>query len=248
MYQLKILRGVGKEKSHWETFESPLSGEDSVARALEELDERPALKNAAGQPAKPVLWDCACLEKKCGACAMVIGGLPRLACATPLSEAADRRGVVTLAPLTKFPRIEDLRVDRDAMFARLEAMHLWLENDAALSEQEQRELHYQAASCLMCGLCLEACPNFDSKHAFAGAAAAAAAFGVLEETNEGAHREEVRRAYRRSVYEGCSKTLACQTVCPAKLPIEKLMVQTNAAAIWKRRSKNKQKKERNNAE
>ena len=237
MYELKILRGTGAEKSHWEVFESPLEGDTSVARALEELNEREELCTKDGVKTTPILWDCACLEKKCGACAMVIGGTPRLACAVRLQEAADRRGRITLKPLSKFERVADLRVDRQPLFDRLQEMHIWLENEADLSEAERRSLHYKASSCLMCGLCLEACPNFSRKNDFGGALATLASFRAIDQSEEGAHREALQKAYRKSVYEGCSKTLACAAVCPMELPIEELLVKTNAAAVWKRNKK-----------
>lgn len=237
-YQLKILRGTGGGESRWQTFETPCAGSDSVARALEELNEREVLTDSTGGEAASIVWDCACLEKKCGACAMVIGGKPALACATALQVAADKNGVVTISPLTKFPRLQDLRVDRGKLFAAMEEMELWLEQRSA-ENGRNLALHYKAASCLMCGLCLEVCPNFDPKGTFAGAAAAAAAYRVLDESEEGSHEKKVERAYVRRFFEGCAKSLACQDVCPAGIPIEQLLVKTNAAAVWHRKERKK---------
>ena len=236
VYQLKILRGAGNVR-FWQTFDSPCTCADSVARALEELNERTVLRDSAGQEAEPIAWECACLEKKCGACAMVIGGTPRLACATRLCEAADKGGCITLEPLKKFRRIRDLQVDRGEMFTALQEMELWLENDAELVEEERRALHYRAASCLMCGLCLEVCPNFSPGRTFAGAAAAAAAYRAFEPSAAGAHREALRTQYRKRFFNDCAKSLACQDICPAQVPVEQLLVKTNAAAIWRRREK-----------
>ena len=238
-YQLKILRGTGGGGSRWQTFETPCAGGDSVARALEELNERAVLTDSAGTEAAPIAWDCACLEKKCGACAMVIGGKPALACAAALGDAADKNGVVTLAPLTKFPRLKDLRVDRGKLFAAMEEMQLWLERAAEPGGAARTALHYKAASCLMCGLCLEVCPNFDMMGTFAGAAAAAAAYRVLDENEAGEHAKGVERAYVRRFFEDCAKSLACQDVCPAGVPMEQLLVKTNAAAVWHRKERKK---------
>ena len=237
-YRLKILRGTGSGKSRWQTFETPCTGSDSVARALEELNEREVLTDSAGETAAPIAWDCACLEKKCGACAMVIGGTPALACATALRHAADKRGVVTLAPLTKFPRLQDLRVDRKKLFETMTEMELWLEQRAA-EDGRNTALHYKAAGCLMCGLCMEVCPNFDPKGTFAGAAAAAGAYRVLDENETGGHEKNVENAYVRRFFEGCAKSLACQRICPAGVPIEQLLVKTNAAAVWHRKERKK---------
>ena len=236
-YRLKIRRGRGGGESFWQSFDTPCAGRDTVAAALEELNARPALTDCTGAAARPVVWERACLEKKCGACAMVIGGAPALACATALEDAADKSGTVTLAPLTKFPRIEDLQVDRAGMFRALEDMALWLEQDADFTDERRRALHYKAAGCLQCGLCLEVCPNFDGRGAFAGAAAAAAAFRVLDENETGEHAAAVEKAYERRVFAGCAKSLACQRICPAGVPVERLLVKSNAAAVWHRKER-----------
>ncbi|MDR2795780.1 MAG: fumarate reductase iron-sulfur subunit, partial [Spirochaetaceae bacterium] len=40
-------------------------------------------------------WECSCLQKKCGACAMLINNTPALACDTKLHN--DARKVIELA-------------------------------------------------------------------------------------------------------------------------------------------------------
>ena len=234
-YHLNIRRGEGSGASRWQRFASPCAAEDSVARALEELDQRELLQDETGAEAERGAWDCACLEKKCGACAMVVSGRPALACAVSLGAAADSSGEITLEPLRKFPRIRDLQVDRGACFAALQEMELWLEEEADLTNRERRELHYRAAGCLMCGLCLEVCPHFSVGGPFVGAMGAAAAFRVYDQSAEGGHRARVGRAYGRRFFSGCTKSLACETICPAKVPVEKLLVKTNAAAVWHRK-------------
>ena len=41
------------------------------------------------------------------------------------------------------------------------------------------------------------------------------------------------KRYRRLVYEGCGKSLACKDICPAGIDVERLMVASSAAAVWK---------------
>lgn len=237
-YQLKILRGTGTGESFWQTFFTPCGEKDSVACALEELNSRPLLQDTQGAAAEPIGWDCACLEKKCGACAMVISGKPRLACAAALGRSADREGVVTLRPLSKFPRRKDLQVDRNALFRTMGEMQLWMEGKSGTAEDGAAPaLQYAAARCLMCGLCLEVCPNFTPGSSFAGAAAVPAAFGALQTEGDGEHEAELRRQYRRRFYGVCAKSLSCEAICPAEVPVEQLLVKTNAAAVWRRRKK-----------
>ena len=39
------------------------------------------------------------------------------------------------------------------------------------------------------------------------------------------------------LFNGCSKSLSCQEICPVKIPVERLLVKTNAVAIWNRGAK-----------
>ena len=48
-------------------------------------------------------------------------------------------------------------------------------------------------------------------------------------------QQALRRVYRTHIYEGCGKSLACRDVCPADIPLDRLLLHTNAAAVWKRR-------------
>jgi succinate dehydrogenase / fumarate reductase iron-sulfur subunit len=115
----------------------------------------------------------------------------------------------------------------------LKKLNLWLESEAYMTEwtHEQR---FQSARCLMCGCCLEVCPNFSTEGDFAGAIAAVNAFRILNEEQETGHHKEISAEYRKRYFEGCGKSLACQNICPAGLPVEELIVRSNAAAIWNR--------------
>ena len=87
---------------------------------------------------------------------------------------------------------------------------------------------------MQCGCCLEICPNFCAEQPFGGAAAAVNAFRVLDQETNAAHKRELMQQYRANYYEGCGKSLACQDICPAGIPVEELLVRSNAAAIWRR--------------
>ena len=90
----------GATESRWQRVEIELPDENAtVATALAAINARPGLMDAEGAPVGHVAWDCSCLQKKCGACAMRIDGLPRLACDTRLSELG--AGPVRLEPLKK---------------------------------------------------------------------------------------------------------------------------------------------------
>ena len=78
------------------------------------------------------------------------------------------------------------------------------------------------------------CPNFDPNSEFAGAVLPVNAYRILNEEQDIAHQTELANAYRQLYFEGCGKSLACQDICPAGIPVEELMSRSNAAAVWKR--------------
>ena len=94
------------------------------------------------------------------------------------------------------------------------------------------EPRYQSARCLMCGCCLEVCPNFSANGTFAGAVAAVNAFRILNEEQESTHLNEISAEYKKKYFEGCGKSLSCHDICPIGLPVEELLVRSNAAAVW----------------
>lgn len=221
---LEILRRKpGEQNGHWERY--PYETEDdaeTVATALTKLNERDELKR------DPIRWECSCLQKKCGACAMVLNGKPGLACDARLSEYKD---TLRIEPLRKFPVVADLIVDRQSLYDNLREMELWFDSEAEMHERVTLPA-YEASRCLQCGCCLEVCPNFYVGGRFAGMAAAMPSSRLLSEMTK-QQRKDLVKAYDRRVYEGCGKSLACRDVCPAGIDIEGLLVKSNSVAIWK---------------
>lgn len=231
MAELMILRRKDRnEKPWWQTFfYDPQSPDDTVASALTWLNAREDLRDAEGDPAFQIRWECSCLQKKCGACAMVINGVPRLACGARLNTLKDP---VKIEPLRKFPVIADLTVDRSIMFENLKKLQLWFSENAA-GKDKAMPTAYTASRCLQCGCCLEVCPNFDPEGKFTGMAGAVPMTRILTQLPE-EQKKSMTEAYRKYVYEGCGKSLACRNICPAGLDIDELLLTSNAIAVWKR--------------
>ena len=202
---------------------------ESVATLLTELNRRPELTDITGAPAEPVMWQCSCLQQKCGACAMVINGRPALACKKRLSECGEH---IELSPLQKFPAVSDLMADRSIMCENLKALKLWFE-DAVSPDESSVQLDHDASLCLQCGCCLEICPNWSDDGTFTGMAGAVPAARILNELPD-SQKKELSGLYRRKLYEGCGKSLACRDICPAGIDTDRLLVNSNAAAVWKR--------------
>ena len=223
-------RADGEARPYIQTFlYEPSGSADTVATALGALNAREPLEDEHGEPAREIRWECSCLQKKCGACAMVINGVPALACDAPLR---DYKGTIRLEPLRKFPVVADLIADRSAMMQNLAQMRVWLSEKAQLNEKAV-DVGYEGSRCLQCGLCLEVCPNFDPEGRFAGMAAAVPMTRLLSEMAAG-ERKSAAKTYRDRVFEGCGKSLACRDVCPAGIEIGELLARSNAAAVWNR--------------
>ncbi|MBQ8973388.1 MAG: succinate dehydrogenase [Clostridia bacterium] len=222
--ELTILRRSDPSSAPWvQRFTLELPEDASVADALTALNARTPLTDAEGKPAQPVGWQCSCMEQKCGACAMRINGVPKLACSTFLRAL---NGRARLEPLSKFPVVRDLIVDRSAVFEQLTNAKAWLQGEA----QQRENTHaprYQSARCLMCGCCLEVCPNFHARAPFGGAMAAVNDYRAMENETDAASRAEKRRAYGKTYYSVCGGSLSCHDICPIGIPVEELMVRAN---------------------
>lgn len=200
----------------------------TVASALSSVSESSRISAENDEPYRPLIWQSSCLQKKCGACAMVVNGRPCLACDTFLKDC--RNETVNIEPLKKFPVVTDLTVDRSVMMENLKKLEVWLEDEADIKD---RDVVFEASRCLQCGLCLEICPNFYAGGEFAGMAAMTSQARLLSEESASQHARTSKH-YIKSVYNGCGKSLACRDICPAGIDIDKLLVRSNAAAVWKR--------------
>ena len=228
--KIMVLRQKNKDsEAYYQTFLYEMkSDSDTVATALRMLNMQDDLRDIDGKQVEPIKWECSCLQKKCGACAMRIGGRPRLACDAKLVEFGD---VVKIEPLKKFPVVHDLVVNREILYENLKTLKLWLEKDSNLPEKKIA-LAFKASKCIQCGCCLEVCPNFYPKGTFFGMAAIGITTRLLSEISP-KERAQIADLFDRHIYAGCGKSLACRKICPAGLDIDELLVNTVSMAIWK---------------
>lgn len=220
-----------RSRAYWQDFSYDGQPGDSVAQALMAINEDSPLQDRNGQDTAPIRWQRSCLVRKCGACAMVINGVPSLACSTFLSALSGP--VITLEPLSLFPVVADLIVDRSFLYDRLKDWQIWLDQPAAASPWTWKN-RYESARCLLCGCCLEVCHNASPQSLFAGAAAAVQAYRILsQETGDSPHGRQLRQAYRHQYFEHCGQSMACQEVCPARLAVTDLLACANSLVLWK---------------
>ena len=193
-FLVRVLRQDGPgRRPYWEKHRVEHEPDMNCISVLQKVAERAA--TADGRKVAPVVWECNCLEEVCGACTMVINGRVRQACTALVDQLlADRPGEIELRPMTKFPVIRDLMVDRSRIFATLEKVKAWVPVDSYLDmgpgqrqSQEAQQMAYLFSKCMSCGCCLEACPQFLKIELARGEG----------ETEEQFHARQ-RRAYDRS--------------------------------------------------
>ena len=171
--ELRILRQDGPESSpRWEEFWIPYHSNLNVIACLMEIQKNPVTRH--GTRTSPPAWEQNCLENVCGSCSMLINGRPMQACSVLVDKIAQP---IVLRPLTKFPVVRDLVVDRQRMFDLLRKVKAWIPIDGThdlgpgpVMSEEDRERAYNFSRCMTCGCCMEACPQFGPGNAFVGPA------------------------------------------------------------------------------
>src|ERR1043165_5843009 len=107
---------------YWQEFELPYRPNLNIISCLMEIQKNPVTRD--GKRVTPPVWNMNCLEQVCGICTMVINGRVRQSCSA-LVDQLDQP--ITLEPMTKFPNVRDLIVDRSPMFNHLKRVHAWIE-------------------------------------------------------------------------------------------------------------------------
>ena len=207
---VKIKRQSGPNAvAYWQSFAYDGPKHVTVSAVLDTLNYTDDLFDVEGKPATRIRWECSCMQAVCGGCAIVINGVPALACATFADEVKGEE--LVLEPLSKFPVIADLIVDRSVIHENLIRAKAYLDS-LAKSDKRQYEQQYSVAKCLKCGLCLEVCPNYHPGGEFFGAVLANESYLLASQSTE--KKPQVVQEYKKHFGAGCSKALSCQTVCP----------------------------------
>ena len=198
--------------SYWQSFNYDGPKHVTVSAVLDALNYTDDLFDAYGKPATRIRWECSCMQAMCGGCAMVINGVPALACSTFADEVKGKE--LVLEPLSKFPVISDLIVDRSIIYENLNSAGAYLES-LAENDKHQHEQQYSVAKCLKCGLCLEVCPNYNFGGEFFGAIFANESYLITSQSAD--EKSPIVKEYKTHFAAGCSKALSCQSVCPMKI-------------------------------
>jgi succinate dehydrogenase / fumarate reductase, iron-sulfur subunit len=208
----------GVHAQRWDSFGVPLQDRMTVLDALFYVLRRHD---------RSLAFRCACRAAMCGSCSMVVNGSERLACTTPLAEAAAQRGgVVRVEPLRNLAVIKDLVVDMDGFFDKYRAIEPAPLLDPGMTQPAligaddpmRREIG-AGLDCISCGACYSACPMVAVDPDYLGPAQLLRAFNVLADEREDPAAAGVRddEVYGRHGVWRCHAIGECTRVCPKAL-------------------------------
>ena len=221
--QFKIKRQEGPDSNpHWEEFELPWRPGMNVISSFMEIAANPVTRE--GRATTPIAYDANCLEEVCGSCAMVINGQARMACSALVDKLSQP---IQIEPLSKFPTVRDLSVDRGVLFENLKRVKAWVPMDGTYdlgsgprqSMALQEEL-YPISRCISCCCCMEACPQFNEDTNFVGAATIAQVkLFNNHPTGESLKRERLDALMGDGGIHECGYAQNCVEVCPKEIPL-----------------------------
>lgn len=181
---------------------------------------------------------------------MLINGRVRQACSALVDRLLeDQPGQIELRPMSKFPVIRDLVVDRRRLFRALEKLECWITVDGyhdlgpgPRQSQIEQQQAYPLSECMSCGCCLEACPqyikmevrrkdgesndeferrqNATFDRAFIGAHANSQVV-LMNSHPTGAKtaHQRLNELTAEGGIQNCGKAANCQAVCPKDIPL-----------------------------
>jgi len=210
-----------------EKFEIPYRANMNITSLLGEIALNPV--NADGQPTTPVTYDSNCLEEICGSCAMLINGKARMACSALVDKLQKENPgqPIKLAPLSKFPVVRDLAVDRSVLFENLKKVQAWVPIDGSYDlgsgprqHPQIQEQRYPLSNCISCTICMEVCPQFNDVTGFVGAATIAQVKLFNMDPSGAVLKEERLRALAGDGgIQECGFAQNCVQACPKQLPL-----------------------------
>jgi len=210
------------DRPHWEEFELTWRPHMNVIICLRDIAERPITRD--GQKTTPVTFDSNCLEEVCGSCAMVINGKARMACSALVDNLEQP---IRVEPLTKFPLVRDLVVDRSVLFENLMRVKAWVPVDGTYDlgsgprvYPQEQEANYPLSNCISCTCCMEVCPQFNVLTGFVGAATIAQVKLFNNHPTGKVFKEDRLRALSGDGgIQECGYAQNCVKACPKQIPL-----------------------------
>ncbi|MEI9969596.1 MAG: succinate dehydrogenase iron-sulfur subunit [Terracidiphilus sp.] len=134
---------------------------------------------------------------------------------------------IKVEPLTKFPLVRDLQVDRSVLFENLKLVKAWVPVDGTYDlgpgprvYPQEQEINYPLSNCISCTCCMEVCPQFDETTGFVGAATIAQVkLFNNHPTGKVLKEERLRALAGDGGIQECGFAQNCVEVCPKQIPL-----------------------------
>jgi len=161
----------------------------------------------------------ACHHSTCGACGMLVNGVEKLTCITPIRSVTKNNGTIKLAPLRNFPVVSDLAVGMGTFYAKMEAANarqvLPLSNASLPHEKQTRPDSFERLSdCIECGMCISACPVALTTEKYIGPGVLAA---IEQNLRLDKDAPEICLADDADGVWRCHSAFECSEVCPSNV-------------------------------
>lgn len=213
--KLIISRQKGSSPRHFDTFPMQVDPHENVLDAVERVwafhDRSLCFRHA-------------CHHSTCGACGMLVNGVEKLTCITPIDSVTHDGGSLRVEPLRNFLVVSDLSVDMSSLYARMDDISadqvIPVANSCAPGENgiqlpvSEGEPYERLADCIECGCCISACPVALTTDSYQGPALLAAAQqSVMQGKDCGVYTyvDSADGVWR------CHSGFECTAVCPSNV-------------------------------
>jgi succinate dehydrogenase / fumarate reductase iron-sulfur subunit len=209
-----ISRQKGAQARHFESFQLEVDPDEYVLDGVERIwafhDRSLSFRHA-------------CHHSTCGACGMLVNGVEKLTCITPIRSVTQNGGTIKVEPMRNFPVESDLVVNMDLFYVRMDQAKFEEVAPVTLAglpyEKNQPTLESDSSyerlvDCIECGLCISACPIAQTTPAYFGPSVLAAIQHTHNQTGDaclldlGDQEDGLWR---------CHSAFECSAVCPSNV-------------------------------
>ncbi|MCL4365215.1 MAG: succinate dehydrogenase/fumarate reductase iron-sulfur subunit [Candidatus Marsarchaeota archaeon] len=166
---------------------------------------------------------CNCRMGICGSCGVVVNGKPRLACETNLLNAVENRRV-RVSPMLGHPLLKDMANNFEDFFEKHRSVEPFLYREDERERESARHEYGQGSEdlsrflpysyCIMCGLCLDACPVVNSNPNFAGPQALSQVWRYYADSRDQKGKKRLFDVDTEEGAWGCEFSGSCSKACP----------------------------------
>ena len=163
-----------------------------------------------------------CRMGVCGSCAMLINGIPSMACNTQVLHITDK--VLTLAPLPNFHVIKDLVPDLMPMLEKHASIMTFLQRKDTeemenptweyMQSVEELDEYFQFTYCMKCGCCMAACPGTATDREYLGPMPLAQAYRWNSDSRDDGEKNREKVVTSPHGVFSCHYAGECSNVCP----------------------------------